>query len=317
LELPTSKFHQWQQRYGRPNQHNGRTPRDGWLADWEKQAILDYHDKFPLEGYRRLAFMMLDDDVVAVSPSSVYRVLKTAGRMDRKWQKPSQKGHGFVQPLAAHEHWHVDISYLNLGGTFYYLCSLLDGYSRFIVHWEIRESMTERDVETIVQRGLEKFSAAKPRIISDNGPQFIARDFKEFIRLTGVTHVRTSPYYPQSNGKLERWHGTLKSERFRLAAPQNLDEARSVVKSFVEHYNDVRLHSALGYVTPADKLAGLAEVIHAERDRKLEAARAQRRQVAMVGNSEMQSPHACLTEHREGLAGRAPTAAGRWSGGRQ
>lgn len=127
LELAPSKYHQWQKRYGRPNAHNGRMPRDGWLADWEKQAILDYHAKLPLEGYRRLAFMMLDDDVVAVSPSSVYRVLKQAGRLDRKWQKPSKKGTGFVQPLVAHEHWHVDVSYLNLGGTFYYLCSLLDG----------------------------------------------------------------------------------------------------------------------------------------------------------------------------------------------
>jgi putative transposase len=198
LELATSKFHQWQKRYGRPNNHNGRMPRDGWLADWEKQAIFDYHVKFPLEGYRRLAFMMLDDDIVAVSPSSVYRVLKQAGRLDRKWQKPSKKGSGFVQPLRAHEHWHVDVSYLNLGGTFYYLCSLLDGYSRFIVHWEIRESMTERDVETIVQRGLEKFPNERPRIISDNGPQFIAKDFKEFVRLTGITHVRTSGMPPIS-----------------------------------------------------------------------------------------------------------------------
>jgi transposase InsO family protein len=254
-------------------------PRDGWLADWEKQAILDYHAKFPLEGYRRLAFMMLDDDVVAVSPSSVYRVLNAAGRLDRKWQKPSKKGTGFMQPLRAHEHWHVDVSYLNLGGTFYYLCSILDGYSRTIVHWEIRERMTERDVETIVQRGLEKFPGERPRIISDNGPQFIAKDFKEFVRLSGITHVRTSPYYPQSNGKLERWHGSLKGERFRLAAPDTLVEARRVVAAFVTHYNEVRLHSALGYITPADKLAGLEHVIFAERDRKLEAARQQRRAV--------------------------------------
>jgi Integrase core domain len=168
------------------------------LAGWERSAILDFHDRHPLEGYRRLTFMMLDDDVVAVSPSTVYRILKQAGRLDRKWQTPSKKGIGFVQPLRAHDHWHVDISYINLGGAFYYRCSLLDGYSRFIVHWEIRESMTECDVETIVQRGLEKFPDVRPRIISDNGPQFIARDFKEFIRLTGMTHVRTSPYYPQS-----------------------------------------------------------------------------------------------------------------------
>ena len=308
LGLAAGKFHQWKQRYGSPNQHNGHLPRDGWLAEWEQQAILDYHDRHPLEGYRRLAFMMLDDDVVAVSPSSVYRVLKAAGRLDRKWQKPSRKGSGFVPPLSAHDHWHVDVSYLNLGGTFYYLCSLLDGYSRFLVHWEIRQSMTERDVETIVQRGLEKFPAARPRIISDNGPQFIAKDFKEFIRLTGVTHVRTSPYYPQSNGKLERWHRSLKSERFRLAAPQTPEEARRVVAAFVAHYNDVRLHSALGYVTPADQLAGLEDVIFAERDRKLEAARALRRQHHATERPSTQCrehalTYACAKEHREWLAG--------------
>jgi putative transposase len=303
LELSASKFHQWKQRYGRPNGHNGHMPRDGWLAAWEKQAILDHHARFPLEGYRRLAFMMLDDDMVAVSPSSVYRVLKTAGRLDRRWQKPSQKGTGFVQPLAPHEHWHVDISYLNLGGTFYYLCTILDGYSRFIVHWEIRHGMTERDVETIVQRGLEKFPGERPRIISDNGPQFIARDFKEFIRLTGTTHVRTSPYYPQSNGKLERWHATLKGERYRLAAPHTLDEARRVVASFVAHYNDARLHSAIGYITPADKLAGLEAVIFAERDRKLEAARALRRQQPATRHDVLAGPTACENQHRERLAG--------------
>jgi hypothetical protein len=92
-----------------------------------------------------------------------------------------------------------------LGGTFYYLCSVLDGYSRAIVHWEIREAMREVDVETILQRARENHPQARPRIISDNGPQFIAREFKEFIRIAGMTHVRTSPYYPQSNGKIEAW----------------------------------------------------------------------------------------------------------------
>jgi putative transposase len=247
LELGASKFYQWQQRYGQPNGHNGQVPRDGWLAEWERQAIRNYQARFPLEGYRRLAFMMLDDDVVAVSPASVYRVLKQAGRLDRKWQKPSKKGTGFVQPLSAHERWHVDISYLNLGGTFYYLCSLLDGYSRLIVHWEIRECMTERDVETIVQRALERFPGQRPRIISDNGPQFIAKDFKAFVRLTGITHVRTSPYYPQSNGKLERWHGSLKRERFRLAAPSDLAAAQRVVASFVDHYWPAPSFCSTGY----------------------------------------------------------------------
>jgi transposase InsO family protein len=221
--------------------------------------------------------MMLDADVVAVSPSSVYRVLKGAGLMQRHNSKPSLKGKGFQQPLRPHEHWHVDVSYLNVAGTFFYLCSLLDGCSRSIVHWEIRESMTEPDVETILQRARERYPEARPRIISDNGPQFVAKDFKEFIRICGMTHVRTSPYYPQSNGKIERWHRSLKAECIRPGVPLSLEDARRLVEGYVRHYNEVRLHSAIGYVTPAARMAGLDQAIFAERDRKLEAAREKRR----------------------------------------
>jgi len=161
LGLSKSKFHGWKQRYGCVNEHNGKIPRDFWLEDWERQAIIAFHDKNPLEGYRRLTFMMLDADVVAVSPASVYRVLKSAGRLDRKWAQPSKKGSGFVQPLKPHEHWHIDVSYLNISGAFYYLCSILDGYSRYIVHWDLRESMTEADIEIILQRAKELNPEAK------------------------------------------------------------------------------------------------------------------------------------------------------------
>ena len=278
LQLGSSKFYPWTHRYGKANEHNGKVPRDWWLEEWEKQAIIDYYDRHPLNGYRRLAFMMLDDDVVAASPSSVYRVLKQAGRLDRRRFSPSKKGTGFVQPLRPHQHWHIDISYINVAGTFYFLCTLLDGYSRYIVHQELRETMKEHEVETVVQRALEKFPGETPRIISDNGPQFIARDFKEYIRLMGMTHVRTSPFYPQSNGKLERWHGSLKRECIRPACPEDVEDARRRIVAFVKEYNQVRLHSALGYLTPADKLHGLEKIIFEERDRKLEEARARRQQ---------------------------------------
>ncbi len=221
--------------------------------------------------------MMLDADVVAVSPSSVYRVLRAAGLMRRRDVKPSTKGKGFQQPLRPHEHWRVDVSYLNVAGTFFHLCSLLDGCSRYVVHWEIREAMTTADVETIVQRARERFPDARPRIISDNGPQFVAKEFKEFIRICEMTLVRTSPYYPQSNGKIERWHRSVKSECIRPGSPPSLGDARRLVEGYVRHYNEVRLHGAIGYVTPADKLAGREAAIHAERDRKLEAARERRR----------------------------------------
>jgi len=277
LGIARSKFYDWRARYGKANEHNSRIPRDHWIEGWEREEIVKFAREFPLEGYRRLTFMMLDRDVVAVSPSTTYRVLKAAGLIQAWNGKPSRKGTGFVQPLAPHEHWHVDISYINVAGTFYYLCSLLDGCSRAIVHHELRESMTEADVEIIIQRALEKHPGAKPRIISDNGPQFIARDFKEFIRVAGLTHVKTSPYYPQSNGKIERWHKSLKNDCVRPGSPLNLEQARRLIANFIVHYNTVRLHSAIGYITPQDKLLGIEKAIFAARDKKLAQARLQRK----------------------------------------
>ena len=173
--------------------------------------------------------MMLDADIVAVSPTSVWRVLGQAGLLSKWNGKSSKKGTGFEQPPAVHQHWHIDVSYINISGTFYYLCSILDGCSRYIVNWDLREAMTEADIEVIMERAKELDPEAKPRIISDNGPQFIAKDFKEFIRISGMTHVRTSPYYPQSNGKIERWHKSLKGECIRPRTPLSLDDARRLV----------------------------------------------------------------------------------------
>jgi putative transposase len=276
LGIPSSKYYDWRRRYGQPNEHNARTPRDHWLLDWEKQAILDYQREHPDAGYRRLTYMLLDADVVATSSSSVYRVLNEAGRLSKEARGRSSKGTGFAQPLGPHQHWHIDISYLNICGTFYYLCAILDGYSRYIVHWEIRERMTEADVETILQCALESFPGVAPRIISDNGPQFVARDFKVFVRLCGLTQVRISPHYPQSNGKIERWYETLKQDCIRPQTPLSLADARRIVARFVREYNENRLHSAIGYITPRDRLEGREDQIWAGRKRKLAAAQAAR-----------------------------------------
>lgn len=275
--ITRSKFYNWRLRYGKVNEHNSWIPRDFWLTDAERQAIIKYYGDNPLEGYRRLTYMMMDEDIVAVSPSSVYRVLLNAGLLNRWNNRESKKGTGFQQPLKPHEHWHIDISYINISGTFYYMCSILEGFSRYIVHWDIRESMTETDIEIILQAAREKFPDARPRIISDNGPQFISKDFKEFIRISGMTHVRTSPYYPQSNGKLERYHKTIKGTCIRVRTPLSMADAIRIVTEFVEHYNDKRLHSAIGYITPKDKLAGNSESIFAQRDAKLAAARETRK----------------------------------------
>jgi putative transposase len=289
ISIGTSKFYDWKARFGKVNEHNAWVPRDYWLTKEEKERICVFARAHPLEGYRRLTFMMLDADQVACSPASVYRVLKGAGLLAGQSPKPTKKGTGFIQPLQAHQEWHVDVSYLNIAGTFYFLCSILDGYSRFIVHWEIRDKMEESDVQTIIQRAREAHANERPRLITDNGPQFIAKDFKEFIRIAGMTHVKTSPYYPQANGKIERWHKTLKGDCIRVRIPLSLDDARRIVSDYVGHYNTARLHSAIGYIAPKNKLEGKADAIFAERDRKLTEARKRRKQIREEQHDRRQS----------------------------
>lgn len=278
IGLSAGKYYDWKRRYGKVNEHNHSVPRDHWLEDWEKEAIVAFFTKNPKVGYRRLTYMMVDNDLVAVSPATTYNILNQAGLMGRRSRGKSIKGEGFDQPTKAHQHWHVDIAYINIAGTFYYMCTVLDGYSRMVVHWEIREQMKEQDVEVILQRAKEAVPNVAPRVITDNGPQFVANDFKEFVKISGMTHVRTSPYYPQSNGKIERWFKTLKQECIRPKTPISLDDARQLAASFVDEYNTKRLHSGIGYITPADMLAGKAESIFADRIRKLESARLRRKE---------------------------------------
>ena len=189
IGIGRSKYEDWRTRFGKVNEHNAWVPRDHWLTEDEIMRICNFARSHPDEGYRRMTFLMLDQDVVACSPASVYRVLKKFGLLAGQTPSVTKKGTGFVQPLKPHQEWHVDVSYLNIAGTFYFLCSVLDGYSRSIVHWDIRQIMEEKDVESIILKAREKFPDARPRIISDNGPQFIAKDFKEFIRIMGMTHV--------------------------------------------------------------------------------------------------------------------------------
>lgn len=307
--LYSGTFNKWTRCYGQAYEHNGKIPRDHWLTAAEKQAIVDYYFAHPGEGYRRLTYMMIDADVAACSAATVYRVLSAQGLLRRFAKKASKKGDGFDQPGAPHEHWHIDITYLNIAGTFYYCVTILDGYSRMVLHWDIREQMKELDVEAIMQRARELYPGVKPQIISDNGPQFIANDFKAFIRFHGMTHVRTSPYYPESNGKLERYHKTMKSECIRPETPLSLDDALRSMERFVNRYNRERLHAAIGYVTPWDMLHGRQAAIHAERDRKLEAARQHRAELRAAARQQPCYTDNIVTEDRALLGSNSSAAA--------
>lgn len=277
LGLKKNKYHAWKKRMGIPNKHNGKIPRWRWILPWERDAIIAYRRKHPEEGYRRMTYMMLDENIVAVSPSTTYRVLKSAGLLWRWNPGNTLKHKGFQQPQAPHEHWHVDIKYVNFHGAFLFLVSVIDGFSRYIVHHELRLTMQEYDVQLTVERALALYPGARPRIISDNGTQFIAKDFTEFMRLKGLQHVRTSAYHPQSNGKIERFHGTISQECLRTQSFLGLEDARQRVAEYVAFYNTKRLHSAIYFLTPEDLLIGRTQQRIAERETKLAQAQQHRR----------------------------------------
>jgi len=283
LGVHSAKFYSWRNRKGEENTHNCKLPKENWLLDWERDAIIKYAKKHPAEGYRRLTYNMLDEDVAAVSPSSTYRILKFAGLLNR-WNnvKKSLKGTGFQQPTGIHQHWHTDIKYVNFKGTFLFLISVIDGYSRYIVHHELRQNMQEFDVQITLQTALEKCLGYKPRIISDNGSQFISKDFACFLKFAGLQHIRTSIAYPQSNGKIERYHRTISEECLRKTSLINLEDARNQVAEFIYFYNTKRLHSSLYFLTPEDFLCGRIDERLRLRDEKLLKAKLNRQKARNV-----------------------------------
>jgi putative transposase len=289
LGLQRRKYSHWAEHYGKVHEDHALIARDTQLEPQERQAIIDYARAHPHHSYRTLTYMMMDEDVVAVSPSTTYRVLKSAHLVPVATGKPSKKGTGFVQPLAPHEHWHTDFSYINIGGTFYFLCSVLDGCSRAILAWDIRPTMCQKDAQIVIQRAREAYPQARPRLITDQGAQYKSKEFQQFIQLWSATHVMTSPYYPQSNGKLERFHLTLKHQAIHPQTPLTLDDAQRITQDFIDYYNSERLHSSIGYITPADRLEGRHLAIHAQRELKLASARHHRKLSRQQASNSLQS----------------------------
>lgn len=280
LGIKRAKYYDWSKRLGTDNNHNGKIPKKHWLTPEEKQAIIDFalerigqNNYYLHEGYRRMAYMGIDEDRFACSPASVYRVLKEAGLLNR-WnaKSSSKKGKGFNQPERTHQHWHTDIKYINYKGTFLFFISVIDGYSRYIVHHEIRKNMTEKDVAIVIQRALEKYPDENPRLISDNGSQYIAKEFGLYMKEVGLQHIRTSVNYPQSNGKIERFHRTLGTECLKNSSFINMEDAKMQIKEFIDYYNNKRLHSALYYLRPVDFINGNVDYLINKRNKKLDKA---------------------------------------------
>jgi putative transposase len=285
LGLPRSTFFDWArlEEGGKAARPPATTPKAHHITPDERAAVIAFAREHQELGHKRLAYAMADAGIVAVRPTTVYEILKDANLIGR-WKQPEITAHktGFDQPVHAHEQWHTDIAYLNILGTQYFLISVLDGFSRAIIHHEVRVKMETDDVELVLQRALDTLpkGTPRPRIISDNGSQYVSGQFKIFLRNTGCAHSKARVRHPQSNGKIERWHKTIKGECVRRKALGGLDEARSVLADYVREYNETRLHSALNYLTPSDYLKGPAHVATrlAERKAAFETADRKRRE---------------------------------------
>ena len=282
LGLPRATYFRWSAAGGKVPRPCSVRPKAHWLLPEERAAIVAYKRQHPELGYRRLAYMMLDEGVVAVPPSTVYRVLHQAGLSNRWTPAPGGASkRGFDQPQRPHEQWHTDIAYLNILGTHYFFIGVLDGYSRAIIHHEVRSDMTTADVEIVIERALAHLppGTPPPRLITENGSAYVSLEFKAYLRERDISHSRTRVCHPQSNGKIERFHRSLKSECVRSSALGDLAEARRLIMGYVRQYNTERLHSALHYLTPEDYLRGAEHVQQrrAERGRAVQAAAERRR----------------------------------------
>lgn len=278
LGLSKGRYRQWVQRAARDAlADRPPVPRTTEaMLPAEREAVQAYAVAHPKDGYRRLAWQMIDADVAFLSPSSVYRILDEADLLYR-WKRSASIGKAPLHPTRPHERWHTDLMYLRVADCWYFLVSVIDAYSRYIVHWELLTTMRAAEVELVIQAALEQ-TRATPQIVTDGGSQFTGAEFKALVRRFTLAHIRIRTYHPESNGVIERFH---RSTREALSASElhTLGQARQLLGEWVSYYNEQRLHAALGYLPPAEYYRGDPAARQAERQVKLARAQEERRRV--------------------------------------
>ena len=280
LGIPRSSFYRWYDRYqrGGPEVLADRPSRPDriWnrIPEAVRSQIVDLALDQPELSPRELAVRFTDEEKYFVSEASVYRLLKAHDLITSPAYIVIKVAEAFKDKTTApNQLWQTDFTYLKITGWgWYYLSTVLDDFSRFIVAWKLCATMKAKDVTATLDlalfaSGLDKMTVVhRPRLLSDNGASYVATDLAQWLDQQKMEHVRSAPYHPQTQGKIERWHQSLKNrillEHYYL--PGDLERQ---VAAFVAHYNHARYHESLDNLTPADVYFGRAEAVLLERER--------------------------------------------------
>ena len=270
-----STFYEWYQNYLehgfdglKPKVPNRKT---FWnkIPDQERNKVVELAlDKTDLSP-RELAYHITDNQGWFISESSVYRILKERGLITSPAWILMQAADEFKDKTTyVHQQWQTDFTYFKIiGWGWYYLSTILDDFSRYIITWELCKNMETDDAERSLDTAIQETGVSEedmPRLLTDNGACYISNEFQNYLIDQNMGHVRGAPYHPQTQGKIERYHRTMKNV-VKLENYFFPDELRAKLAEFVDYYNNKRYHEALGNVTPEDVYFGRAKQIKMQR----------------------------------------------------
>jgi putative transposase len=299
LGMPKSTYYRWLRRQaeGRLQDKKGGSPLP-WnkLRPEEEAVIIIQARTSPELSARQLALKLVDTEGWYVSESTVFRILKRAGLIKTAEIVGFKAGKEYHRKTQRpNELWATDCAHLKVvDWGWYYLVTVMDDYSRFILAWELKSDMAAGSLIDVVQQAVDATGMTdvpvedRTVLLSDNGSGYLSRQFGDYLRLVGVRHIIASPYHPQTNGKIERYHRSLKGE-INLLPYEMPGELRAAIEAFIEYYNYRRYHEGLGNVTPYDVYTGRHIEITQKRkeakSRTLQARRDYNRAARGQGNS--------------------------------